>query len=351
MPPALRPMKLGEILDQGFSIYRKNLWQLAGIASLPAIVVLAIQCGDLTWWHLSKLVTPVRQPAIVLWSMLSSLVYFHISATLVFMVTPAYVHFVSRALFREKSTLVDSLRVAIAGWRRYGLIALLKVGAELIGPEAIAVGVFLGMGFAGDAAGMFEPTSDAFMVVLILLPSALGIFLFAWMSASFSLTIPASVLERMPSLKAMKRSWKLSKGGRSRIASTWFLMAIFMSMMNLIASLLLRWVIAVLRYSAHLHFVNRQVYVMASYGLNTVVASVLGPIFPVVLILLYYDQRVRKEGYDIERMIEAAGLTAPVSEPGGEEVAALAAIETAEPAAAGPAAENADAQAAGESLA
>jgi hypothetical protein len=37
----------------------------------------------------------------------------------------------------------------------------------------------------------------------------------------------------------------------------------------------------------------------------------LGPIWATGITLFYYDQRVRKEGYDIEWMMQAAGLTAP----------------------------------------
>jgi hypothetical protein len=40
----------------------------------------------------------------------------------------------------------------------------------------------------------------------------------------------------------------------------------------------------------------------------------IGPIYATGLTLFYYDQRVRKEGYDIEWMMEAAGLTPPASE-------------------------------------
>jgi len=42
----------------------------------------------------------------------------------------------------------------------------------------------------------------------------------------------------------------------------------------------------------------------------------LGPIYATGITLFYYDQRVRKEGYDIEWMMAAAGLTslAPVLE-------------------------------------
>jgi hypothetical protein len=36
----------------------------------------------------------------------------------------------------------------------------------------------------------------------------------------------------------------------------------------------------------------------------------VGPVFPIVLTLFYYDQRIRKEGYDIERIMDAAGLSA-----------------------------------------
>jgi hypothetical protein len=39
--------------------------------------------------------------------------------------------------------------------------------------------------------------------------------------------------------------------------------------------------------------------------------SFLGPIWAAGITLFYYDQRVRKEGYDIEWMMQAAGLTVP----------------------------------------
>jgi hypothetical protein len=38
----------------------------------------------------------------------------------------------------------------------------------------------------------------------------------------------------------------------------------------------------------------------------------IGPIFPIALAVFYYDQRMRREGYDIERMMDAAGLVAPI---------------------------------------
>jgi hypothetical protein len=34
--------------------------------------------------------------------------------------------------------------------------------------------------------------------------------------------------------------------------------------------------------------------------------------------LIYYDQRIRLEGYDIERMMQAAGMNVPLASVGGD---------------------------------
>jgi hypothetical protein len=52
------------------------------------------------------------------------------------------------------------------------------------------------------------------------------------------------------------------------------------------------------------------------------VFTLLAPIYPIAKTLFYYDQRIRREGYDIERMMDAAGMTAPpiapaIPQPGG----------------------------------
>jgi hypothetical protein len=61
------------------------------------------------------------------------------------------------------------------------------------------------------------------------------------------------------------------------------------------------------------------------YSMATALVSVLiGPIYPIALTLFYYDQRIRHEGYDIERMMDAAGLNAPATPPSGEAASAPA---------------------------
>jgi hypothetical protein len=49
------------------------------------------------------------------------------------------------------------------------------------------------------------------------------------------------------------------------------------------------------------------------------------------LTLFYYDQRIRKEGFDIEWMMQAAGLTVPAPETPAELTPAPEAITQAPP--------------------
>jgi hypothetical protein len=38
------------------------------------------------------------------------------------------------------------------------------------------------------------------------------------------------------------------------------------------------------------------------------IAAVVGPLYPIAITLLYYDKRARREGFDVEIMMQAAGL-------------------------------------------
>jgi hypothetical protein len=53
---------------------------------------------------------------------------------------------------------------------------------------------------------------------------------------------------------------------------------------------------------------------IASFLVNTLI----GPIYSTGLTLFYYDQRVRKEGFDIEWMMRSAGLTLQAGLPAAE---------------------------------
>ncbi|MFY9854391.1 MAG: hypothetical protein WAK26_11000 [Terracidiphilus sp.] len=135
-----------------------------------------------------------------------------------------------------------------------------------------------------------------------------------WVGASLSLSFAACVIERSPWLESIKRSWTLSRGARIRILLTWIL--VFVAAMGLI--MVMVFPTAAIVFALHWKAFAWHGYPLYKFLTSLEIAAIstlIGPIFPIALTLFYYDQRIRHEGYDIERMMEAAGLNAPVTTP------------------------------------
>ena len=134
---------------------------------------------------------------------------------------------------------------------------------------------------------------------LMLLATAYG----TWMSLRYSLAIPSSVVEDLTAKQSIQRSIHLSEGSRGRI----FVLGLLVYAVRLMLGLLFGFPIIFLAVK-HLGqplpigwMVFQQLGVFFSNML-------IGPIYAIGLTLFYYDQRIRKEGYDIEWMMRAAGL-------------------------------------------
>ncbi len=130
-----------------------------------------------------------------------------------------------------------------------------------------------------------------------------------WLGSCFSLAFPAGALEPIGGVRVLQRSWRISRGSRLKIASTW--------LTNFVTSWLLMWgfqalarrVLIFLYWNAHFHL-PPAVYTASIYACYALLVALIRPIYPIAITLFYYDQRIRKEGYDIERLMDAAGLSA-----------------------------------------
>jgi hypothetical protein len=308
MQAALRPMNLGEILDRTFAIYREKFLLFVGIAALPAAVMLGIHLADVAWWHVNSLVHPFRQPGILLWGFAVSLGYYHVSGFLQLLFLPAFVRLASCEVFGESATIIGSLRFALARWRSYLWLAFLKYAAVLIVPEALAFGVLFGIGTLEDKLGLLNDAPGAFAIVTLLLPIPAGIFLFLWAGACLSLVFPAAAIEQLRGFRALGRSWRLSRNSRWRIFIAWLLIATCSGIMSVVVAYILRLVVYLCYYEWHLLWFNRILYQQLTYVFFAAISILIGPLYPIAVTLFYYDQRSRKEGFDVEIMMEAAGL-------------------------------------------
>lgn len=306
-------MNLGEILDRTFEIYRKRFLVFVGLAAMPAILMLGLRFADAMWWHLSKLARPSGQDEVFWWAVLIWIGFEHVRALVSIPIIPAMMISASEAAFGERVSILGSLRAVAKRIRSYFWIGVLQLLIERVIPEAVAAGLFLGGAYAGSAAGLFKKGSNLPYIVEVFTPLGIFIFLFLWLGACFSLAFPAVVFEDRLGFRAMRRSWKLSRNSRGRIAIVWLTIAAFAWVLIGGAQILFRWAMIAAYGLQHLG----SGYLTGVYSLNAVVVATMNPLYVIAITLIYYDQRIRCEGYDIERMMEAAGL-AEVGVTGGK---------------------------------
>lgn len=304
----LHPMNLGEILDRAFEIYRKRVWLFVGIAALPAVVMLGLQTADHAWVHTDRLLGTLDRGGAFVWGQVVWFGYFHISAFLGMLFLPAFVHASSKILFGKNTTIMGSLGFALARWRAYAWIAILKLAAQLVMPEVLAVGSIFGGVAILEMTGHLDTSGFFPMGAVILIPLAGFVFLFLWIGASIAFSIPVAALEGLGGVKALRRSWLLTRGSRWRVFLTWAAIFAGVWAAAAVVVVLLRFTRYILHDDWHLLWFNQRVYTQLSHISYAAINALIGPIYPIAITLLYYDQRVRKEGYDLEKMMEAAGL-------------------------------------------
>jgi hypothetical protein len=132
------------------------------------------------------------------------------------------------------------------------------------------------------------------------------------MGLRYSLALPASVLEDLKARDAIRRSIELSKGSRGRIFV--LLLLILVIEMGLVTITQLFFIVAMFAAAKHRAALPVWMQILQQI-VGFITNSFIGPMYATGLTLFYYDQRVRKEGFDIEWMMEAAGMTTtPVEE-------------------------------------
>jgi hypothetical protein len=321
METNLRPMNLGEILDRTAQLYRQNFLLFAGIASVYAGAVLAIGLIQTALQEWARIAHMTRL------ALFGSGVALLIMVPLIFVLSgiagAANNCAVAWVNLGEPATIRGAYRAVLPRFWRYIGIMLLKTffaWSPTIGLYAGIVGVtiyFTAKGIltrAGAAQGHAPANTSAFLAYgaivgllgLALLPAFIyGII----MSLRYALAVPASVVENLKANGSLRRSVQLSQASRGRIFILWLLVGVIE--LGLIAVTQSFFLVLAFRHHGVMPAGWRVLQQVVSFFTTTFVA----PIPAIGITLFYYDQRVRKEGYDIEWMMQAAGLTVPLPVP------------------------------------
>ncbi len=325
----LRPLTLGEILDRTAELYRRNFLLFAGIFSVYAGVVLLL---GLLQIGLAELLKSLHQTEHLQWLTLTAT---GLQYLLVFLCAGAALAAINRAVAWVNLGQSASIRAAYASilprLGRYlwlmtitGFIAWWPT-VLLYGGYLLTVFFYLPKGFLAHpnavAASGVTPDSSSMLIfglasiifVLLLIPAiAYGVI----MSLRYSLAVPASVVEETPARPSIRRSITLSQGARGRI----FLLGLLVAVIKIgLAGLSqLFFVIFFFKHHGNVGPIALSLSQIVAFFTN----SFLGPIYATGITLFYYDQRIRKEGFDIEQMMQAAGLTVPATLPAAAREAA-----------------------------
>jgi hypothetical protein len=257
MTTALRPLSTGELLDRTFSLYRSHFGLFLGIFALPHLLVLAFQCVGVAFQSSGN------QLANIFGNMLWTLGALVLTAIAAAASQAATVMAVSDVYLNRPATVKDSF---------------VRVKDEIGGVIGLSMLVGLGVG-----AGL----------VLLIVPGIL-------LALMWSLAIPVKVLENKGATDAMSRSSDLTKGDRARIFVIWFLFI----MLSIGVSLLLQWPITMAAIaSAKSGLQQSGNWRVASLAATFVSQCLVGPLATIAFSLVYYDERVRKEAFDLQLMM------------------------------------------------
>jgi hypothetical protein len=319
MTAALRPMNLGEILDRSFQIYRAKFLVFAGIAAVPALAIIALEAVNRIWWGL------VPYPydgdlslTLLQWTLYTTAVY-QIALLLHLLFWPASVSLTSQLYFGESPLLTALAFRGNSQWRSWFWMAVATWGIVLILPELLIGGVASGVLYLlSEVMKVGSDAMDNLANWIIFSAFTAGFLVFFWLSSALLIAIPVKSLERLTIGKSLRRSWMLSRGCRWKMILVRLALVIIAWLANLSLlislNLFLRWIVN--SFGIWWHF-YRNIYTGIGFFVAFIVSILFGPIIPTALTLFYYDQRIRHEGYDIERMMETAGLNVPETPPSG----------------------------------
>lgn len=306
METTLRPMSTSQVLDQTFSMYRHKFLLFVGVAMLPQVLLLCGRVG-LLLIGLGPSTNPSLNPTEALTaamaafagagilSLLMLLCYAVGSSASVYAVSCTHLGYtitIKQAYTQIKPYILNALGVVLllflASLAIFFFVAILIV---------IVVAIFgvAGRGVAGSV-----------VAVIALLFGLLGlVVLVLYGAARVALAIPACVLERVGPVDAIRRSLALTRGSALRLVLVLFLTAAVYYGLSLVFSI--PYAIAVMRMFSTKNFAGLTPFLMLQYVGEFVASSLASPLAAIAATLIYYDERVRKEAFDLQWMMVMMG--------------------------------------------
>ncbi len=300
----LRPLSTGEVLDRTFQLYRSHFLLFVGLALLPAAVSTVTGVARLALVGPSGL---HPGPALVRAELISgvlSIVAGLVSIVVYGITQAATTWAVSAVYLGETASIKAAYKVAFKHWFRYTLVVLRQVWAAMWLPMVLFIAAF-------SIAGIFtryRGTGLTALMIALFVLAGLSMIYAVWAYLKVSLAVPAAVVESLKVGAAVRRSKQLLASRKVRVFLLGLLMIALYIVVGMIESPLL---ILAVRSRGAQAIATRAIQL----GVNFVAGTLIAPVGAIGVCLFYFDERVRREGFDIEWMM---GKLAPVEAAAAE---------------------------------
>ena len=307
----MRPLGFGEILDGSIQLYRRDFglyYLIALVCALPNYILLVL-------WNPSELlegmqaIESTEDPTVgleILGSMFGQLGYLF----LISMVALIFTWFGGLALTVAMANRIEERPASVGGacagaLRRVTSAAGASILALLIYLVAQAVTAVLSLFVIGG----FGITGSPWLAIVgFIIALIMNLVLIAfWYAATFAI-FPAVVVERLPAMEALSRSFSLCRGGWLRVIGIMVVaMIVAYAPTTAIAALGGYW--DLFQTPGELATISS----MRQWVTNTldlVVGPLTVPFMVGCVMMLFHDRRVRREAYDLETLAEEMGAAA-----------------------------------------
>lgn len=285
-------MRLGEILDGSFNIYRRHFGLFMRLTMI--LVWLPTAAGIYLNLRFSK--TPFE---------LLSVFQEHLGATIGVILGLVVVWTICGLLLKAGTIRVISdsylgQEPELGAALRFGVAKIIPLLLVALSKALLLIVLYVVAGLAVTLLFFMGKTLGAAAAGLLVFFGAIGAGWFViWMACAYGTTTPIVVLEDLNSaFDAFGRSWELTRAARLKVFGT----------------VVVAWLISQFLPQLVVGGISGVLGVAGNESLQpifVVVASLLGvvlaPILPCALTLLYYDLRVRREAFDLQVLSEQLG--------------------------------------------
>lgn len=265
------PMSVGQILDRTFRLYRQHFLRYITIIAIIQVPmsILGVGQGLINNYAQQMMLAAPGDPTMIFsalgLTLLSLFAFMGIIISASILSAGALTKYISEAYLGHEPTVGEVYSFV---WSRFGSL----LGATLLIGLATSLGYF-------------------FCIVP-------GVIFSLW----WALTTVAIVVEGVGSLDGMSRSKSLVSGNLGKVFLVALVSILITSAINIVPTVI---AVYVAKYFAETGQASLGVVLQQLISLPGGILA--GPVFSSTVVLLYYDLRIRKEGFDLDMLAQSMG--------------------------------------------